>query len=115
MGRMPNDPGWEPARPSRSGLGRYAFVVTAFTRLARTHACSAAGDGAVAVALAGSLFFSADVNQAKWRVVLYLVLTLAPFSIVAPLIGPAIDRARGGARWIIIATCLSRALVAMLM
>ncbi len=86
-----------------------------FTRLARTHAGSAAGDGAVAIALAGSLFFSLDYAAARWRVVLYLVLTLLPFTVVAPLIGPAIDRLRGGARWIMIGTCAVRAVVAALM
>ena len=78
--------------------------VSPFNRLARVHAASAAGDVVVAVALAGSLFFSIDPGQARWRVGLYLLLTLAPFAVVAPLIGPLIDRARGGSRWVIVAT-----------
>ncbi len=112
---MASDPGWEPIPLPDRKVGREAFVVGAFTRLARTHACSAAGDGALAIALAGSLFFSLDYNAARWRVVTYLVLTLAPFSVVAPLIGPAIDRARGGARWIMIGSLGGRTLVALLM
>ncbi|MGD9749482.1 MAG: hypothetical protein AB7W59_00645 [Acidimicrobiia bacterium] len=90
-------------------------TVQPFTRLARTHAASAAGDGAVAIALAGSLFFSLDYSAARWRVVLYLLLTLLPFTVVAPLIGPAIDRLRGGARWIIIGACAVRGVMALLM
>lgn len=116
MDVMPRRPGsgWLPfGDPSREG--REAFVVTPFTRLAHVHVAAAAGDVIVAVALAGSLFFSIDPTQARWRVALYLVLTLAPFAVVAPLIGPAIDRARGGSRWVITLTCASRALVAALM
>ena len=100
----------EPARH-----GRDAFQVSPFTRLARVHAASSAGDVMLTVALAGSLFFSIDPSQARWRVALYLILTLAPFAVVAPLIGPAIDRARGGSRWVITGTCATRILVAFLM
>ncbi len=104
-------------RPQRGSgpLGGPTRVPSAFNRLARTQAAAAAGDGAVAIALAGSLFFSLEYDAAQWRVVLYLLLTLAPFSVVAPLIGPAIDRARGGARWIMIGTCAARAVTALLM
>ncbi|MFN0028050.1 MAG: hypothetical protein ACKV2O_12865 [Acidimicrobiales bacterium] len=104
----------QPQRGARPPGGS-ARTPSPFNRLARTQASAAAGDGAVAIALAGSLFFSLEYNAAQWRVVLYLLLTLAPFSVVAPLIGPAIDRARGGARWIMIGTCAARAVTAMLM
>jgi hypothetical protein len=99
-----------PARPLERRRG-----LPPFTRLARAHATSAAGEGAVAIALAGSLFFSLDYEAARWRVVLYLLLTLLPFTVVAPLIGPAIDRLRGGARWIMIGTCAVRCVMAFLM
>ncbi len=105
---------WDPL-PKASRRGRDAFVVPPFVRLARTHALSTAGDAAVAVALAGSLFFSINPSEARWRVALYLLLTLAPFAVVAPLIGPAIDRARGGSRWIILGSCLARVVIAALM
>jgi MFS family permease len=112
---MAND-GRRVAHPASAATGRRARPrLPAFARLARTHGAAAAGDGAVAVALAGSLFFSLDYDAARWQVVLYLVLTLAPFAVVAPLIGPAIDRIRGGARWILIGTCGVRAVVALLM
>jgi len=112
---MAND-GRRGAHPASATPGRRARPrLPAFARLARTHGAAAAGDGAVAIALAGSLFFSLDYQAARWRVVLYLVLTLAPFAVVAPLIGPAIDRIRGGARWILIGTCAVRAVTALLM
>jgi hypothetical protein len=106
--------GWMPLRePPRQG--REAFHISPFNRLARVHAAASAGDVMVAVALAGSLFFSIDPTQARWRVGLYLLLTLAPFAVVAPFIGPAIDRVRGGSRWVILLTCVCRAFIALLM
>ncbi|MFT7474411.1 MAG: hypothetical protein ACI81L_001336 [Verrucomicrobiales bacterium] len=73
------------------------------------------GDGAIAVALAGSIFFSIDPADARWRVALYLILTIAPFAVVTPLLGPAIDRSRGGRRGMIIGSLAMRALVAYFM
>ena len=90
-------------------------MVTRFARLARTHIFSVAGDTLVTIALAGSIFFSVDAEAARGRVALYLALTLAPFAIVAPLIGPAIDRARGGRRLMVFVTALGRVAVAVLM
>ena len=101
--------------PAQLHRRRHGPVVSPLVRLARSHGAAAAGGGAVAIALAGSLFFSLDYQAARWRVVLYLVLTLAPFAVVAPLIGPAIDRLRGGARWIMVGSCLTRAVIALLM
>jgi hypothetical protein len=73
------------------------------------------GDGLVAVALAGSIFFSIDPSDARWRVALYLVLTIAPFAVVTPLLGPVIDRAKGGRRGMIIGSAAARAVVAFFM
>ena len=61
-----------------------------------------AGDTLVTIALAGSLFFSIDPSEARRKVFLYLALTMAPFAVVAPLVGPALDRAAGGRRWMVI-------------
>ncbi len=105
------------ATPGGSGPSDYAraFVLSPFTRLVRTHACYAAGDAMVAVALAGSLFFSIEPGAARWRVALYLLLTIAPFTIVSPLIGPAIDRMAGGRRLMILASGAGRIVTALLM
>ena len=51
------------------------------------HAVSTLGDALVAVALAGTLFFAVPVAAARPRVALYLLLTVAPFAVVAPLLG----------------------------
>jgi hypothetical protein len=111
---MENTAGWQPlSEPKRSGTA--AFVVTPFTRLARTHAATVAGDMLITLALADSLFLSIDPDAARSRVALYLALTMAPFAVVAPLIGPTLDRIRGGRRWMIIAANALRALLAVLM
>ncbi|WP_419944135.1 MFS transporter [Candidatus Poriferisodalis sp.] len=86
-----------------------------FTWLARTHLLSAAGDALIAIALAGSLFFNLDPAAARPRVALYLLVTMAPFAVVGPLIGPMVDRARGGRRGMIIGAGIARAILALLM
>ncbi len=91
--------------------GAEAFVVTPFQRLARTHALSVAGDTLLAIALADSLFFDVDPNAARWRVGAYLLLTIAPFALVAPFLGPWMDRIQGGRRFMIIMSAFVRALV----
>ena len=67
------------------------------------------------IALAGSLFFNLDPDAARPKVALYLILTIAPFAIVGPLIGPLIDRLQGGRRAMMIASGLGRAVLAFLM
>lgn len=83
-------------------------------RMARMHAMSAAADGAIAAALAGSIFFSISPEESRGRVALALLLTMAPFAVVTPLIGPAIDRVAGGRRMMIIVTTIGRAVLALL-
>jgi hypothetical protein len=90
-------------------------VVTPFARLARVHVLSAGGDALIALALAGSLFFNLEPDAARPRVALYLLLTIAPFAIVGPLIGPLVDRARGGRRTMVMVTAIGRLVVAVLM
>lgn len=106
---MPLENGWEPlSPPRRPRTGAAAFVVTPFTRLARTHAAAVAGDTLVALALANSLFFDISPEAARSKVALYLALTMAPFAVVAPLIGPALDRTRGGRRLVLIGANAAR-------
>ncbi|HZC92189.1 MAG TPA: MFS transporter [Mycobacterium sp.] len=57
-----------------------------------------ATDAAMAVALANTLFFAAATGESKDRVALYLLITIAPFAVIAPLIGPALDRLQHGRR-----------------
>ena len=106
--------GWQPlSTPKRRRDD--PFHLTPFARLARAHAFSTVGDALVAIALAQSLFFDLDPNDARWKVFLYLGLTVAPLALVAPFIGPALDRIRGGRRWMIVAVNAVRAFVCLLM
>lgn len=109
--------GWSPVREPRDPRSRADAPRTAtpFVRLARVHALSAAGDATIAVALADSLFFSVEADAARSSVLLYLFLTLTPFALVAPLIGPAVDRAPGGRRLLIVLLNAGRALTAFFM
>jgi MFS family permease len=84
------------------------FGPSPFTRLALTHALSTGGDAFVTVALAGSLFFNISPHAARGRVALSLLLTMTPFAVVAPFLGPAIDRFKGGRRMMVVASCVGR-------
>ncbi len=108
--------GWRPIeKPRRGASPSPGVVATPFTRFARVHTLSAFADGLVTVALAGSIFFSVDPNAAREKVALYLFLTIAPFAVVTPLIGPAVDRARGGRRSMVLLSTFGRAVVAFFM
>lgn len=84
------------------------------SRLIELHAFNAAGDAAIAISLAGTLFF-ANPGEARGQVALFLGLTMLPFAVVAPLIGPFLDRFSHGRRWAIGATMAIRAFLAWLM
>ncbi|GAA1165634.1 MFS transporter [Nocardioides aquiterrae] len=79
------------------------------SRLIQMHFFNTAGDAAVAIALAGTLFFTVPSGEARGQVALFLGLTMLPFAIVAPLIGPFLDRFAHGRRWAIGATMAIRA------
>jgi MFS family permease len=78
-------------------------------RLIELHAFNGAGDAAVAISLAGTLFFQVPTDQARGQVALFLGVTMLPFAVVAPLIGPFLDRFSHGRRWAIGATMALRA------
>jgi MFS family permease len=83
-------------------------------RLAWVHATSTFGDALVAVALAGTLFFAVPVAAARPRVALYLLLTVAPFAVVAPLLGRLLDGRTGAGRLALAAAMALRAALAAL-
>ncbi|MEP6667144.1 MAG: MFS transporter, partial [Nocardioidaceae bacterium] len=78
-------------------------------RLLELNAFNSAGDAALTVSLAGTLFFTAPSDEARAQVALFLGITMLPFAIVAPLIGPFLDRFRRGRRWAIGITFAVRA------
>jgi MFS family permease len=88
------------------GAGR-----TGLGTLIEMTAVSGAADAFVTVALAGTIFFSTSVDQARGRVVLFLIITMAPFAVLAPFIGPALDRIQQGRRFVLAGTMLTRGLL----
>ena len=91
---------------SASGAGR-----TGLSTLIELTAASGAGDAFVIVALAGTIFFNTSVDQARGKVVLFLVVTMAPFAVLAPFIGPALDRVQQGRKYLLAGTLLARGLL----
>jgi len=110
-------PPWGSRAPWARWLARGIVAVRMVTRApgaGGSSGCAAAGsvgDAFVAISLAGTLFFSASVEQARGRVALALLITMAPFAVLAPFIGPMLDRARKGRRYILIGTLLARGLL----
>ena len=70
-----------------------------------------AGEAAMTIALADSLFLSVSPDAARGKVILFLAVSMAPFIVVAPFVGPLIDRIRGGQRFVVIMVGLLRAFV----
>jgi MFS family permease len=89
-----------------SGAGR-----TGLDKLIELTAAGSVGDAFVAVSLAGTIFFSTSVDQARGRVALFLLITMAPFAVLAPFIGPMLDRLQDGRRYILAGTFLARGLL----
>lgn len=100
--------GWLRRWNNRGGAGTSGLAA-----LVETHALQSAGDATITVALAGSLFFSVPTHEARSRVALYLLVTMAPFAVVAPILGPLLDRVRHGRRAALAVTMLARAALAL--
>lgn len=81
-------------------------------RLLDVHAAASAGDILVVIGLLATIVFSDPVADARARVALFLAVTMVPFTIVAPLIGPVLDRFRHGRRFALSASLLLRAILA---
>jgi MFS family permease len=99
-------------RSARRAAGAEGADRTGLAGLIELGALNAAADAAVAISLAGTLFFQVPTAEARGQVALFLGLTMLPFAIVAPLIGPFIDRFAHGRRWAIAATMAVRAFLA---
>jgi MFS family permease len=94
---------------TRGGAGEPGMI-----RLLDLHAASIAGDTLIAVGLAGTIFFAVPAGEARGRVALYLLVTMLPFALLAPVVGPVLDRFRHGRRYALATTFLGRAFLAYL-
>ena len=88
---------------------------TPFGRLALTQVVLTAGDTLLTVSLASSLFFKVSPDEARGNVILYLLLTMAPFAVVAPFLGPIIDRSRGARRATVVVSSACRAAICLVL
>ncbi|MBO8203333.1 MFS transporter [Streptomyces smyrnaeus] len=135
---MPVDkPGNRRTRGKLSGVGRAAGVLrrppaalgrhirrathaegageSGLGKLIELHAVNSAGDMLITVALASTVFFSVPTGEARGRVALYLAVTMAPFVLLAPVIGPLLDRVPHGRRAAMAAAMTARAVLALTM
>jgi hypothetical protein len=102
-----------------NGTGRFVHRMTTASGAGRTglssllelSIASAIGDAFVVIALAGTLFFNASAQEARGRAAFALIVTIAPYAILAPLIGPMLDRVRRGNKYILTGTLLARGLL----
>jgi len=100
---------------SRAGASQSPWVWDPFRRLATVQVLHALGDAIVAVSLANTLFFSVPLGEARDKVALYLALTMAPFAVLSPLVGPLLDRRSGAYRVAIVLAAAGRVLLAALL
>jgi hypothetical protein len=78
--------------------------------LAIAHGLGGSADAFVSISLAGSLFFNVSPDASRKQVLLYLLVTLAPLAVLAPLVGPAVERFRRSQRFVASILNLLRAL-----
>jgi hypothetical protein len=87
----------------------------AFKQLGVSWAANVAGDTLVAVTLAQTLFFGVPSADARGNVALYLALTLAPFAVIAPVLGGIFARFPGVYRAALTLSSVLRTVLAVVM
>ncbi|WFE96010.1 MFS transporter [Micromonospora sp. WMMD987] len=101
-------------RRAGSARARGAGGEVGMVRLFDLHALSCAGDTLIAIGLAGTIFFDVPLGEARSKVALYLLVTMVPFAMLAPVVGPLLDHFRHGRRYALATTMLGRAFLAWL-
>ncbi|MFI9081221.1 MFS transporter [Streptomyces sioyaensis] len=115
LGRALHRPFTGAARGLRRATHAHGAGESGLGKLIELHAVNSAGDMMITVALASTVFFSVPTNEARGRVALYLAVTMAPFALLAPVIGPLLDRVPHGRRAAMAGSMLARALLALTM
>jgi MFS family permease len=128
--RQPASPAVAMTKAAVTGTNRAARLITrkvilaskadgahesGLTALIWNQVLSYGSDAMITVALAGTVFFGASAHAQRGNVLLYLLVTMAPFALVAPFIGPALDRFQHGRRWTMAGTAVGRAILALIM
>ncbi|MGW1077770.1 MFS transporter [Streptomyces sp. NPDC002537] len=115
VGRVLRSPFTGAARGVRRATHAHGAGESGLGKLIELHAVHSAGDMLITVALASTVFFSVPTDQARGRVALYLAVTMAPFTLLAPVIGPLLDRLPHGRRAAMAGAMITRALLALAM
>jgi MFS family permease len=115
LGRALHRPFTGTAKSIRRATHAHGAGESGLGKLIELHAVNGAGDVMITVALASTVFFSVPTDQARGRVALYLAITLAPFALLAPVIGPLLDRIPHGRRAAMAGAMLIRAVLAIAM
>jgi hypothetical protein len=84
-------------------------------RVIELHLVSSFADTLIVTALASTIFFAVPTEAARGRVATSLLVTMVPFTILAPVIGPVLDRVRHGRRYALAATMVVRAFLSWVM
>ncbi|MEU5536788.1 MFS transporter [Streptomyces sp. NPDC020362] len=114
VGRALHFPVTGTARGIRKATHAHGAGESGLGKLIELHAVNGAGDVMITVALASTVFFSVPTDEARGRVALYLAITMAPFTVLAPVIGPLLDRLPHGRRAAMAGAMLARALLALI-
>ncbi|MFD0164879.1 MFS transporter [Streptomyces decoyicus] len=115
VGRALRRPFTGAARGVRRATHAHGAGESGLGKLIELHAVNSAGDVMITIALASTVFFSVPTDEARGRVALYLAVTMAPFALLAPVIGPLLDRVPHGRRAAMAGAMLARALLALTM
>ncbi|MFE4449960.1 MFS transporter [Streptomyces sp. NPDC056796] len=115
MGRALRAPFTGAARGIRKATHAHGAGESGLGKLIELHAVNGAGDVMITVALASTVFFSVPTDEARGRVALYLAVTMAPFTLLAPVIGPLLDRLPHGRRAAMAGAMFARAVLAITM
>ncbi|MEU3073229.1 MFS transporter [Streptomyces laurentii] len=113
VGRALHRPLTGTAKGIRRATHAHGAGETGLGKLIELHAVNGAGDVMITVALASTVFFAVPTDEARGRVALYLAITMAPFTLLAPVIGPLLDRLPHGRRAAMAASMLARAMLAV--
>ncbi|HSM01146.1 MAG TPA: hypothetical protein VK960_01725 [Acidimicrobiia bacterium] len=114
----PQRPGiaWRTARAAMRRVdAMFSRNGPAFKQLAVSWSANVAGDTLVTIALAQTLFFGVPSADARGNVALYLAITLAPFAVIAPVLGGIFSKFRGVYRAALTLASSLRTLLAVVM
>ncbi|WP_406837787.1 MFS transporter [Streptomyces sp. AHU1] len=115
VGRALHFPVRKTAHGIRKATHAHGAGESGLGKLIELHAVNGAGDVMITVALASTVFFSVPTDEARGRVALYLGITMAPFAVLAPVIGPLLDRLPHGRRAAMAGSMLARAMLALML